>query len=63
MLRLPDIKARVERLDRLAEGLCREVELWRGGESPLPRINWRFGHPTLIGTVKSLDEIIEILAQ
>lgn len=23
----------------------------------------RFGHPTLIGTVKSLDEIIEILAQ
>ncbi|MEO6307982.1 MAG: chlorite dismutase family protein [Nitrospiraceae bacterium] len=25
--------------------------------------NRRFGHPTLIGTVKSLDEIIEILAQ
>jgi chlorite dismutase len=27
------------------------------------RYNRRFGHPTLIGTVKSLDEIIEILAQ
>ena len=25
--------------------------------------NRRFGHPTLIGTMKSLDEIIEILAQ
>ena len=25
--------------------------------------NRRFGHPTLIGTVKSLDEIIEVLAQ
>jgi chlorite dismutase len=25
--------------------------------------NRRFGHPTLIGTVKTLDEIIEILAQ
>ena len=25
--------------------------------------NRRFGHPTLIGTVRSLDEIIEILAQ
>jgi chlorite dismutase len=25
--------------------------------------NRRFGHPTLIGTVKSLDEMIEILAQ
>ena len=25
--------------------------------------NQRFGHPTLIGTVQSLDEIIEILAQ
>jgi chlorite dismutase len=27
------------------------------------RHNRRFGHPTLIGTVKSLDEIIEVLAQ
>ena len=27
------------------------------------RHNRRFGHPTLLGTVKSLDEIIEVLAQ
>ena len=25
--------------------------------------NRRFGHPTLLGTVRSLDEIIEVLAQ
>ena len=27
------------------------------------RHNRRFGHPTLLGTVKSLDEVIEVLAQ
>jgi chlorite dismutase len=27
------------------------------------RHNKRFGHPTLVGTVRSLDEIIEVLAQ
>lgn len=27
------------------------------------RYNRRFGHPTLLGTVRSLDEIIEVLAQ
>ena len=27
------------------------------------RYNRRFGHPTLLGTVRPLDEIIEVLAQ
>jgi len=27
------------------------------------RHNRRFGHPTLLGTVRSLEEIIEVLAQ
>jgi hypothetical protein len=30
-----DIKARVERLDRLARGLAKEVGLWRGCKDPL----------------------------
>jgi hypothetical protein len=34
-LTLADIKARIERLDRLARGLAREVELQRGAEDRL----------------------------
>jgi hypothetical protein len=34
-LTLADIKARIERLDRLAQGLAREAELQRGAEDVL----------------------------
>jgi hypothetical protein len=34
-LELPDIKARVERLDRLARGLAKEVALQKGAEDVL----------------------------
>ena len=30
-----DLKARIERLDRLARGLAKEVTLWRGCNDPL----------------------------
>jgi hypothetical protein len=34
-LELPDIKARIERLDRLARGLAKEVALQKGAEDVL----------------------------
>jgi hypothetical protein len=34
-LALDAIKARVERLDKLARGLAREVGLWKGAADPL----------------------------
>jgi hypothetical protein len=32
---LADLKAKIERLDRLARGLAKEVTLWRGCNDPL----------------------------
>ena len=34
-MNLPDLGARVRRLDELARGLAKEVSLWRGGNDPL----------------------------
>jgi hypothetical protein len=34
-LELPDLKARIERLDRLARGLAREIGLQKGAEDVL----------------------------
>jgi hypothetical protein len=35
MIGLPQIKARIERLQELTQGLAKEVNIWKGGEGPL----------------------------
>jgi hypothetical protein len=34
-MKLPDLEARVRRLDELARGLAKEVTLWKAGNDPL----------------------------
>ena len=55
--RLPQIKARVVRLRELAEGLCREVNRWKGQDGPLLPLERRRYLDGLQGVVKGLDDV------
>jgi hypothetical protein len=61
MLELPQIRARIQRLEALGEGLAEEGKRWRNGEDPLHHTERRLYLTGILDALVGVEEARSVL--